>query len=644
MTVQGITAFDEGTYPFYQGDDLGVSCQSDYTYIKQWAPTAESVELRIYKKSYGGKLFRSFPLFPSDGGTWARELEGSYHGLYYTIRVRINGLWLKEQPDPYACGVGVNGLRGAFINQEQLLPKLWGSDHGPQILPTDAVIYELHVRDFSISPYSGMQHKGKYLALTEQGTVTPGRLTSGLDHLVELGITHIHFLPVFDFFSVDERNPNKKYNWGYDPQNYNALEGSFATDPYNAKTRIIEFRKMVMAIHARGIGIIMDVVYNHTCFSQASVFNQMVPGYYYRYYSDGRKSDASGCGNELATERPMVRRYIIDSLLHWMKDYHVDGFRFDLMGCYDLETMRQIRKTLQKQNPFVLLYGEGWTAGQSALPSDQRALKKNIRQLPGIAAFSDNFRDAAGGSWGNAADKGFAGGKVQREETVKFVVAASGYHPQIVYGYVGAEPWSADPVQCVNYLACHDNYTFYDRLRLECPDEPESLIIRRYKLAGALLFFSQGIPFMQSGMEFMRTKRMNPNSYRSPDFINQIEWEKKDHYAEVNDFYKELIAIRKAHPAFRMPSSDQVHQYLSFLGPYVPGLIAFELGDYANGDSCKSIIVLLNAAKQATSLSLGLSSWKYLIKNSVVNLPGIPLPQGEPAEVDAISVSLLVAD
>ncbi|MDP4183542.1 MAG: type I pullulanase [Bacteroidota bacterium] len=624
-------------------DDLGVFSSGNYTFVKIWAPTASAVELRIYNQPVGGKSVRSIFLFPSDCGTWSKGIEENLLGLFYTIRVRINGTWQKEHPDIYAKAVGLNGHRGAFIDLEKLKPVGWDEDKGPEVSPVDAVIYETHVRDFSISPDSGAFHKGKYLAFTEERTETPGGLTSGLDHLVELGITHIHFLPVFDFFTVDERRPDRRYNWGYDPQNYNVPEGSFSTNPNDGRTRIYEFREMVAALHRKGIGVIMDVVFNHTYFNITSGFNQTVPGYFYRFWPDGTWSNGSGCGNELATERFMVRKFIIDSLLHWMTNYHIDGFRFDLMGCIDLETMRQIEKATRKIKPSVLLYGEGWTAGQSPLPVDSRTLKANVRQLHGVAAFSDDFRDAIGGSWNSVTTKGFASGLTLREEAVKFGIVAAGYHPQIEYGYVGhgVIPWSAHPTQCVNYVACHDNYTLYDRLKLASPEDSDQTLLRRCKLTAAILLFSQGIPFIQAGMEFMRTKKMHYDSYCSPDSINQLEWSLKDKYKSLSDYFSILIRIRKTHPAFRMPYSDMVHKFLCFPGTYVPGVVSFELGAHANNDPWEWIFVLFNANNYAVDFYLPHRKWKFVINGSEVDENMTSLSEDAKVTLPPISGSVL---
>jgi pullulanase len=453
---------DFSIYPNYEGNDLGVFWTPEKTSVKIWSPTAKMVEFRLYKDGKTGEAFHKTQLQASGQGTWSTILTGDYEGKFYTFRID-DGEWLEETPDIYVRCVGVNGLRGMIFNPAKTNPEGWENDKKPELKHfTDAVIYETHVRDFSISESSGIEHKGKFLGFTEDDVQSPDGLATGLSHLKELGITHVHLLPVNDFFTVDEEKPLEKYNWGYDPLHYNAIEGSYATNPYDGTSRIREFKKLVQALHSAGIGVVLDVVYNHTYFAKESVFNQTVPGYFYRQKPDGSFANASGCGNELATERTMVRKYIIDSLKYWAEEFHIDGFRFDLMGIYDIETMKAIRKVL----PNLLLYGEGWTGDQSPMPEEQRAVKANISQLPGIAVFNDDFRDALKGNHSSKKTKGFVSGLDLREEAVKFGIVAAINHPQIVYDYVetSKKPWAAQPEQCVNYASCHDNFTLWDKL------------------------------------------------------------------------------------------------------------------------------------------------------------------------------------
>jgi pullulanase len=476
-------------------------------------------------------------------------------------------------------------------------PEGWENDQSPKLKSfTNAVIYETHVRDFSISESSGIQHKGKFLGFTEEGTQSPQGLPTGLSHLKELGITHVHLLPVNDFFTVDEEKPLEKYNWGYDPLHYNSLEGSYATNSYDGTTRIKEFKKLVQALHAAGIGVVLDVVYNHTYFAKESVFNQTVPGYFYRQKPDGSFANASGCGNELATERTMVRKYIINSLKYWAEEFHIDGFRFDLMGIYDLETMKIIREEL----PGLLLYGEGWAADQSPMPEEHRAVKANLSKLPGIAAFNDDFRDALKGNHSSKKTKGFVSGLDLREEAVKFGVVAALHHPQIVYDYVetSKQPWGTQPEQCVNYASCHDNYTLWDKLKSSSPKSSDEEMRKMVKLAGALVLTSQGIPFLHSGMEFCRTKGGNPNSFKSPDTVNQIDWSRKKEYYDVFEYYRNLIQLRKNHPAFRMTDARQIQEYIHFCAEYKIGVVSYCIDGAEVGDSWKNIVMLFNGSKK----------------------------------------------
>ncbi|WP_372950874.1 type I pullulanase [Mariniphaga sp.] len=603
---------DFSTYPCYAGDDLGVFWTPEKTIVKIWAPTAKMVEFRLYKDGKTGEAFHKTQLQASGEGTWATILSGDYEGKFYAFRID-DGEWLEETPDIYARCVGVNGLRGMIFNPAKTDPEGWENDKKPELKHfTDAVIYETHIRDFSISESSGIEHKGKFLGFTEEGTQSPDGLVTGLSHLKELGVTHVHLLPVNDFVTVDEEKPLEKYNWGYDPLHYNALEGSYSTNPYNGIIRIKEFKKLVQAVHAAGIGVVLDVVYNHTYFAKESVFNQMVPGYFYRQKHDGTFANASGCGNELATERTMVRKYIIDSLKYWAEEFHIDGFRFDLMGIYDLETMKAIRMEL----PELLLYGEGWAADQSPMPEDQRAVKRNLHQLPGIAAFNDDFRDALKGNHSSKKTKGFVSGLDLREEAVKFGIVAAVNHPEIVYDYVetSKQPWATQPEQCVNYASCHDNFTLWDKLKLSNPKASDEEMRKMVKLAGALVLTSQGIPFLHSGMEFCRTKGGNPNSYKSPDSVNQIDWGRKMEYHDVFEYYQKLIQLRKNHPAFRMTDARQIQKYIHFCTEYKIGVVSYCIEGAKVGDSWKSIVMLFNGSRKDNLQTLPEGTYKVMVR------------------------------
>jgi pullulanase len=637
---------DFSTYPYYGGDDLGVSYSKANTKIRVWAPTVSQVELRIYKTAQGGSAIRIDQFEKSENGTWFIQLQGNLNGYYYTIRVN-DGDWLNETPGVDARAVGTNGQRGLIFDPETTNPEGWTDDHRiPIVHVCEAVVYELHVRDFSIAPSSGMKNKGKYLAFTESGTNSPEGLKTGIDHLKELGITHVHLLPVYDFLTVDELHPDKSYNWGYDPQNFNAPEGSYATNPENT-SRILELKMLVQALHKAGIGVVLDVVYNHTAHTRRSYFNQTVPGYYYRQKPNGTFSNASGCGNEIATERSMVRKFIIDSIYYWANEFHIDGFRFDLMGIYDLDTMNQIRNKMDQISPSILLYGEGWTADKSPLNENWRAVKTNVSRLYHIAVFNDDFRDGIKGNNFSSRSKGFVSGQTIQEENIKFGITAACYHPQIVYGYVdhSKSPWASEPWQCINYASCHDNYTLYDKLKLSCPDYTEEEIKRMVMLSGALVLTSQGIPFLHAGVEMARTKSGNHNSYKSPDSINQIDWTRKSTYQDIFRYYQSLIALRKAHPAFRMTSSYIMRKHLIFSDDYQPGVASYVLVNHANDDRWRTILMIFNGNREAIKFKLVPHiKWRIVAHDTVIDPESTEFAPETEIQVSGISMVILVED
>ncbi len=602
---------DFSTYPFYGGDDLGVFWTPEKTFVKIWAPTAKIVELRLYKDGNKGEAFYKTQLQQGTGGTWSAILNGSYEGRFYTFRIN-DGEWLDEVPDIYARCVGVNGLRGMIFCPSKTNPEGWENDKGHELKHSvDAVIYETHVRDFSVAESSGIQNKAKYLGFTEKDTKSPDGLATGLSHLKELGITHVHLLPVNDFYTVDEEKQFEKYNWGYDPLYYNAPEGSYSTNPYDGSVRIRELKMLVQALHSEGIGVIFDVVYNHTYFAKESVFNQTVPGYFYRQKPDGTFANASGCGNEFATERAMVRKYIIDSLKYWAEEFHADGFRIDLMGIYDIDTINAVRKEL----PNLLIYGEGWTADQSPMAEQQRAVKANMHRMPEVACYNDDFRDALKGSLNYKKAKGFVSGLPLREEAVKFGVVGAVYHPQIVYDYVetSRQAWALQPGQCVNYVSCHDNFTLWDKLKFSCPKATDEEMRKMVKLAGALVLTSQGIPFLHSGMEFCRTKDGNPNSYKSPDSVNRIDWSRKKEFYDVFEYFKNLVRLRKEHPAFRMRSAGEIREHISFCTEYKIGIVSYCINGSAFGDEWKQIVMIFNGSRKELVQKLPEGKYKIVV-------------------------------
>jgi pullulanase len=622
-SIQKISSFDD--YPVYTGNDLGVSYSAEKTVFKIWAPAATAVKLRLYAAGDGGKATEIIQLNKAEQGVWATTVKRDVKNQYYTFQVKINDRWLQERPDIYAKAVGVNGKRGMVADMRSTDPKNWSTDIKPALKNfTDVIIYELHIRDLSVSPTSGIQHKGQFLGLTETGTKSPDGESTGLDHIKSLGVTHVHILPSFDFNSIDETKPNGKYNWGYDPLNYNVPEGSYSTDPYDGNVRIREFKQMVQALHANGLRVILDVVYNHTS-DTSSNFNQFVPGYFYRHTAKGAYSNGTGCGNETASERAMMRKYMIESVVYWAKEYHLDGFRFDLMGVHDIETMNGISAALHKIDPTIFIYGEGWTAGNSPLPEDLRAVKKNAYKLDKIAVFSDDMRDGIKGGWSDLKAKGFVGGTAGNAESVKFGIVASTQHPQVDYSKVNDSkaPWAAEPYQTINYVSCHDDNTLFDRLKISNPDAPEADLIKMDKLSNAIVLTSQGVSFLHAGEEMLRTKQGVANSFNSPDSINQLNWSRKAKYKAVFNYYKGLIALRKNHPAFRMPYTQMIQSHLNFLDIKDPNIIAYQISGNANGDSWKNILVIFNGNTAEKKITLPGGTWTLAADENTVNEGGI---------------------
>jgi pullulanase len=617
---------DFAGFPAYTGDDLGVTWSEGSLNVRLWTPNASEVLFRLYKSADAPSAFETVSLDKSVSGTWATCLTGNYEGCFYTFQVRIEAEWLSECPDIDAKATGVNGLRGMILNHALTHPENWETDkRTTEVNPTDMVIYELHVRDYTVSPDSGVVHRGKYLGLTETGTTSPEGLSTGLDHLKELGITHVHLLPIADFYTVDETQTSPQYNWGYDPINFNTPEGWYSTNPYDGYTRIREVKQMVQALHNQNLGVIMDVVYNHSGLIYDSWFNQLVPGYYYRQRADGTLSDASGCGNELATEREMVRKFIVDSVAWWAEEYHFDGFRFDLMGIIDIETMNQVRKRLDLIDPNIFIYGEGWIAAESPYPESLRATKLNTPKLNRISSFCDDMRDGLKGTPFNKYSAGFISGLTLREEKVKFAIAGAIPHPQIFYDYVESsrQPWANTPSQCINYVSCHDNYTLFDKLQYSCPEASMEETERMTRLAIGILLTAQGVPFLHSGVEMHRTKGGHHDSYRSPDEVNQIEWSKKAPAAGLVRFTWDCIELRRQHPAFRMNDSDMVREKLSFFPKYIPGVIAYQLKDHANGDPWKNIVLLFNGNNYSVEYEIPEKRWLIVAQNGDIQPHGM---------------------
>lgn len=613
-------------YPCYYGDDLELVYTPEQSVFTLWAPTADNVRLNLYSSDEEDTPEEQLELEMADDGTWRISIDRDLKGSLYTFQIEKDEKWLDETPGIWAKAVGINGNRAAVIDWNETNPEGWESDQSPELkMYSDIILYELHHRDFSIAPNSGVKYKGKFLALTETGTISYEGEASGLDHLKELGVTHIHILPSFDFATVDETSlEENNYNWGYDPKNYNVPDGSYSTDPGNPVARIREFKEMVKSLHKNGLRIVLDVVYNHTASTEHSNFNLTVPGYFYRQNPDGSYSNASGCGNETASEREMVRRYIIESVKFWAKEYHIDGFRFDLMGIHDIETMNRLREELLKIDPTIFVYGEGWVAADSPLPPEQRAMRDNVSQMEGIAVFCDDFRDGVRGSTFDEQNPGYASGNINGHyEPVKFGIVGATEHPQVDYNGLlySSSPYAAAPSQVVNFVSCHDGYTLVDKLKLSVQgDNAADELVPIDKLVHTIMLTSQGIPFIRGGEEVMQDKKGEPNSFRSPDSVNQIDWSLKARNREFFDYLKDLIALRKAHPAFRIPTVDGLHQWLHFLDMGDSGVIAYTLGEYANGDEWKEILVAFNGNRNQADIHIPEQDWVVICRDGEINL------------------------
>lgn len=615
-------------YPVYSGTDLGLSYSKGSSRFSIWSPVAERAQLCLYKEALGGEPFQRLEMSKSENGTWILEIPGDQEGIFYAFRVYMNGSWRNEVPDPYAKIVGVNGRRAMVGDLARTRPPGWESDKSPAFRKaTDAVIYELHVRDASIHTSAGIVHKGKFLGLTEKGTRNEAGLSTGLDHIKELGVTHVHLLPSYDFYTVDETKPERpQYNWGYDPLNYNVPEGSYATNAKDGYTRIMEFKQLIHTMHQNGIRVVMDVVYNHTMLTEDSWFNQLVPGYYYRQNKDGSFSNATACNNETASERPMMRKFILESVKYWVNEYHIDGYRFDLMGVHDIETMNLIAKELRKIKPDILLYGEGWTAGASPLAEETRALKKNASKLENIAVFSDDIRDGVKGSVFEHEDRGFASGKKGMEESIKFGVVAATAHPQVDITKVNYSKafYATAPAQVVTYCECHDNHVLWDKLRISNPKASVEELQRMHKLALTIVLTSQGISFLHAGTEFLRSKKGVENSFESGDRINAIDWNMKTVHKDVYDYVRGLIAMRKKHPAFRMDTAGEIAKHIRFISGK-DNLVSYLIEGAAVGDSWKKIFVVFNGSEENKKLQLPTGKWNtYVVNNTIQEGKTIP--------------------
>lgn len=622
------TTIDE--YPVYDGADLGLTFNERGPQLRVWAPTAYSIQLRLYADgdpTLAAEPVQELPLDRVEMGTWLVQLPDSCRGMLYTLLVSQPGNEPVETVDPYAKAVGVNGQRGCIIDPAEIAPPGWEEQpEVPPIAPTDAVIWEVHIRDFSSHPSSGNHAPGLYGAFVQEGTGVAGTTTStGLDHIRELGVTHVHLLPAFDYASVDERPAaGPQYNWGYDPLNYNVPEGSYAAGPTKPESRIWEFKNMVMGLHNHRVRVVMDVVYNHTGPTENSAFNVLAPNYYYRQTPEGDFANASGCGNEIASERPMARKFIVESVAWWATHYKVDGFRFDLMGILDVETMNAIRDTLDAIRPGILMYGEGWAASEPQLLPVQQAMKRNTQFLPGIAAFCDELRDGAKGHWAEHEARGFVSGAGGFEESIKFGVVGAVQHPQINYQAVNysEKAWAAQPGQCVNYVACHDDLTLWDKLAISNKGFSAFDRLNMHKLAGAIVLTSQGIPFLHSGQEFARSKNGNDNSYNAPDSVNQINWQQKVRLPEVFEYYKGLVHLRRTFPAFRLQTAQEVRNRLHFLEAPDSCMVLYTLAATEDTTQFERFFVAFNGNPHSVVVDLpeGNNEWYMLADRDFVLL------------------------
>ncbi len=632
-------------FPAYAGEDLEMTVTPAGTIFKLWSPEAQEVKVSIYPTDRNSSAIATATMTKGECGVWNATFPEQLYGKFYTFNVRHDGKWLGETPGVWAKAVGTNGQRAAVINFSATNPAGWESDKGPDIKNiTDAVIYEMHHRDFSMHPSSGIVNKGKFLALTEEGTRSRLGDKTGIDHLKELGVTHVHILPSYDYNSVDESNlAANTYNWGYDPQNYNAPEGSYSTNPADPEARVREMKLMVKALHDAGIGVVMDVVYNHTAENDGSNFSLTAPGYYYRHRPDGSYSDASGCGNETASDRQQMRNFIINSVKYWAREYHIDGFRFDLMAIHDIETMTEVSKALKEINPTIFVYGEGWTAGDSPLPAEQRALKENVAKMKGIAVFSDDLRDAVKGHYSQAMGRGFATGAPGNEETVKIGIVASTAHPQVDYtkGNNSKFAYASAPTQIINYVSCHDDMCLTDKLAASMPGTTNADRIRAAKLAQTIVFTAQGTPFMFAGEEIFRDKKGIHNTYNQPDSVNAIDWDLKHENAELFNYYRNLIELRKTHPAFRMTNAADIARNIKFDKVKGDNLISYSILNHANGDEWKEIKLVFNGSDNTREIIIPKGDWMVVARDGVINAKGIGEYKGGKTAVEPRSALIL---
>nr|AFP89964.1 PulC [Bacillus cereus] len=617
---------------YYGGNDLGNTYTPQHTKFRLWAPTASEAKLVTYKK-WNDKIGTEINMQQGEKGTWTAELKGNQKGLFYTYKVKIGDKWT-EAVDPYVRAASVNGDKGAVVNLEETNPKKWKANKKPKFKnPEDAIIYELHVRDLSIQPESGIKQKGKYLGVTEKGTKGPEGVKTGLDHIKDLGVTHVQFLPIFDYASVNEETLNEpQYNWGYDPKNFNVPEGSYSTNPYEPTVRITELKQMVQTLHDNNLRVVMDVVYNHMYNAAESNFHKLVPGYYYRYNEDGTFANGTGVGNDTASERKMMRKFMIDSVTYWAKEYNLDGFRFDLMGIHDYETMNEIRKAVNQIDPSIILHGEGWDLN-TPLAAELKANQKNAEKMKGIAHFNDNIRDGLKGSVFEEKENGFINGKQNMEDRIKKGITAG-------IDYDTNSSTYQDPEQVLTYVEAHDNHTLWDKLELTNSGDNEEVRKQMHKLSSSILLTSQGIPFLHAGQEFMRTKYGDHNSYKSPDSINQMDWLRRATFNNEVDYMKGLIELRKKYSAFRMTSAEQIKTHVSFIDA-PKNTVAYII----EGNKHEYFTVAHNANREAVEITLpSKGPWKVLVDGKQAGSKPLYVVHDNKIKVPALSSIVLKSE
>lgn len=626
----------------YTSDDLGATWTKDATTFRVWAPTADAVQVNLYENGTAGTndLIEALTMTPDVNGTWVATKDGDLNGVYYTYTVTINEEET-EACDPYARTTGVNGKRAMVIDLDSTDPEGWENDTNPNadLTINDAVIYELHIRDLGSDESSGIENVGKYLSLTEHGTTTAGGVSTGIDHIKDLGITHLHILPMYDFGSVNESSPVAQFNWGYDPVNYNVPEGSYSTDAAHGEVRVKEVKEMVQSLHNDGISVVMDVVYNHVYSAKDFCFNKIVPDYFSRVSTTGSYSNGSGCGNDTASERSMVKKYIVDSVLYWVEEYHIDGFRFDLVGLIDTETINEIIAEVHAIRPDVIFYGEGWTLSTTLTKEGYTlATQTNSTETPDFAYFSDNIRDALKGNVFNNTETGYVSGAQTLEATIENCFIGS------------AGTWCESPSQSINYASCHDNMTLFDRLQNSRPDASQEDLIKMNNLAAAIYMTAQGIPFMQAGEEMLRTKvtpdgTFDENSYSSGDEINSLKWDtlEDETYMDVTEYYKGLIAFRKAHPVLRLTTAADVSEHVSIVDDTTGSLTAFYLTGGLEGETADAMYIVFNPDAEGKEITLPDGEWNVYINGENAGTEVLATVSGT-ITVDGISAMVLVQE